>query len=173
MKCPEREDRVQTLMCLHFSYTPFFSGPCVFFCGFSRPRHMRWIVSYTHGNNVKLTVTHVGVFMPSHSDALACSLNENIYFYYKQRKDQDYGCVHMYNLFSFCVYLLRSKGFKLFSLVFFRFFFIRNFNFFQCFIRVKTSWFSLFLTQRDFVAVKSKWCCCVFQEASCLLTEDT
>lgn len=57
--------------------------------------------------------------MPSHLDALSWSLNENIYCYHKQRRDQDYDCVHMYVLFALHVYLnvlsnSKSSGFPFF-----------------------------------------------------------
>lgn len=57
-------------------------------------------MSYTHGNNMKQTVILAGVLlmMPSHSDALSCSLNENIYFCHRE----EIVCICMFCLL--CVF---------------------------------------------------------------------
>lgn len=74
--------------------------------------------------------------------------------------------------FLFMFVFLEVKVLNFYSCLF-RGSFKRKFNIIQYFIKFKILWVLLFLTQRDLVAIKSKWCCCVFQEASCLLTEDT
>lgn len=101
-------------------------------------------VLYT-SDNMKLTVIPVGalLMMPSHSDALSCSLHENIYFYHKIRRDQNYDCVQTNVLFTLHVYLLRRTVFKLFSTT--------HLIFSSVLWNLKFSGFPLFLTQRDFV----------------------